>query len=38
MFDENISWKNHGKTAEKKNQQKILVYYIVLNHFFMKHP
>ena len=37
MFDENISWKNHAKTTEKQ-QQKILVYYIVLNHFFMKHP
>ena len=22
MFDENISWKNHGKTAEKKKPTK----------------
>ena len=38
MFDENMPWKNDAKMTEKKNQQKILVYYMVLNHFFMKHP
>ena len=38
MLDENISWENHIKTIEKKNQPKILVYYIAQNHILRRHP